>query len=84
MKIKSVTPRMALIVETDSIDYPRHTRYGPDSWTVSMGESDERVNDCTKLEAAFQVFVKAVTSRVIALGDVGNTEMVEVRHSSKS
>jgi hypothetical protein len=47
------------VVETDNADFPRHTRYGPNSWTVTMGESEEPVYDCAELEAAFQAFTAA-------------------------
>lgn len=57
MKIKEVREITAHVVETDDKDFPRHTRYGPDSWTVSMGESEEQVYECAELEAAFQAFI---------------------------
>ena len=61
MKIKSVTPISGHVVETDEKEFPRHTRYGPDSWTVSMGESDDQVYDCAELEAAYQAFIASTT-----------------------
>lgn len=57
MKITEVKQITAHIVETDSKDFPTHTRYGPNSWTVSMGESDEQVYECAELESAFQAFI---------------------------
>lgn len=60
MKIKKVRKITAHVVETDDDDCPRHTRYGPDSWTVSMGESEERVYECAELEAAFQAFTASI------------------------
>jgi hypothetical protein len=36
-----------------------YRRYGPDSWFVSIGESEEPVFDCNDLEAAFQAACKA-------------------------
>lgn len=59
MKIKEVRQITAHIVEIDRNDCPMHTRYGPNSWTVSMGESEEQVYDfeCAELEAAFQSFI---------------------------
>jgi hypothetical protein len=57
MKIIEVRQITAHVVETDSKDFPTHTRYGQNSWTVTMGESDEQVYDCAELEAAFQAFI---------------------------
>lgn len=57
MKIKKVRQITAHRVETDNRDFPDHTRYGPNSWTVSMGESEEQVYEFPELEAAFQAFV---------------------------
>lgn len=48
MKITAFT---AHSVEHDGELY---TRYGPDNWTVRMGESDESVYRCEELEAEFQ------------------------------
>jgi hypothetical protein len=42
----------AHIVVTENNTY---MRYSPDSWTYRIGESDEPVQDCAALEAAFQV-----------------------------
>ena len=56
MNIKSVTPQTVHFVETDGGDIYQYTRYGANSWTVRMGESDEQVYDCEELEAAFQAF----------------------------
>ena len=61
MKITEVTEFTAHSVQTDSIDFPSHKRYGPQSWTVSMGESEEQVYYCDHLEAAFQDFIKRKT-----------------------
>lgn len=55
--IVSVTPINAHIVVTDKEDCPSYTRYGPDSWTVSMGESEEQVYECAELESEFQKFI---------------------------
>ena len=33
-----------------------YTRYSADSWTVTMGESDEQVYDCADLEEAYQLW----------------------------
>ncbi len=56
MKIESITKQVVYFVETDGVDFPNYTRYGPNSWMVSMGMSDETVYNCSELEAAFQEF----------------------------
>lgn len=58
MKIVKAIRKVIHFVETDEKSYRDHTRYGPDSWTVRMGESDEQVYDCAELEEAFQAFLK--------------------------
>jgi len=35
-------------------DNNSYTRHSPNNWTISMGESDEQVYDCTDLEQEFQ------------------------------
>lgn len=58
MKIISVIPVNAVSVYTDEVSHFRYTRYSATHWTqVIMGESDEQVYDCEKLEAAYQLFV---------------------------
>lgn len=57
MKIIAITPVAGLFIETDSGDY---TRYGPNSWTETMGESEEPVSDCANLEFAFQEYMKSL------------------------
>lgn len=54
MKIKEVTKATIFYVETDEEGYYRYIRHGADSWTVTMGESDEPVYDCEELEKLFQ------------------------------
>jgi len=51
--IKEIMAIQAHIVVTENNTY---TRYGPDSWTYRIGESDEPVTDCAALEAAFQKY----------------------------
>jgi hypothetical protein len=46
-------------VETDEYDFNQYTRYGPYSWFVTMGESDEPVYDCVEIEALFQEYLKS-------------------------
>lgn len=58
MKIKNVSEEIVYLVETDESDLNQYIRYGPDSWMVTMGCSDEVVNDCEKLEAAFEEYIK--------------------------
>lgn len=69
MKIKEVRQITAHVVETESKDYPTHTRYGPNSWTVTMGESDEQVYECAELEAAFQAFIASNAAGELRLPD---------------
>ena len=57
MKIKSVRQIKCHVVETDGKEEKDYTRYGPDSWAVRMGQSDECVNDCSELEREFQAFI---------------------------
>ena len=47
------------VVETESGEFNHYTRYGPHSWTIRMGESDEPVfgPEDEELEAAFQTFM---------------------------
>jgi len=56
MKIVTTTTITAEIVETTEKEWPTYTRYGPDSWTNTMGESEEQVYDCEELEKAYQDF----------------------------
>lgn len=44
-------------VETEGHDY---IRYGPDCWYERMGESDEPVYNCEKIEALYQEYLKEV------------------------
>lgn len=56
MKVVSVTPTEAEIVEVESGDWTIFRRGGPDSWECLMGESWEPVYDTGELEAAYQAF----------------------------
>lgn len=38
-------------------DWQFYTRYGPDSWTVQLGDSDEPVYDYEELEKKLQAFI---------------------------
>lgn len=51
-------------VETDETDYNQYTRYGPDCWFVTMGESDEPVYDCEEIEALFQAYIQSDNQRI--------------------
>lgn len=53
-KIREVTVHQ---VTTDEKDYREYARYGPESWMVRMGESEEQVYECGELEAEFQKFI---------------------------
>ena len=44
-------------VETDEPEYNEYTRWGPECWTVRMGESDEQVYDTESLELEYQRYV---------------------------
>ena len=57
MKIRSVSKHTVHVVITDSDVFRDHTRWGPESWTVRMGESDEQVYDCEELEKEFHAFM---------------------------
>lgn len=58
MNIREVREVTCHSVITDEKDYREYTRYGPESWTVRMGESDEQVYECAELEKAFQAFLR--------------------------
>ena len=64
VKIESVTPIQAHRVVIESEDYPYHTRYSENHWTVTMGESEESVRDCSELEAAFQAWASNLIRRI--------------------
>lgn len=59
--IKEIVPFDGHFVWTENNMY---TRYGPESWTYRIGGSDEPVNDCTALEAAFQVHASNLISEL--------------------
>jgi len=54
MKITNVEPISGVRVTTDQPEFNEYTRYGPDCWYVTMGESDEPVYDCRELERLYQ------------------------------
>ena len=54
MKIESISEMRAYHIETDEDEYYCYTRYGPDCWYVTMGESDEPFYDCEEIERLFQ------------------------------
>ncbi len=56
MQIRGITEITAHLIMTDNPDYPYYTRYSPDNWKVTMGESEETVFDCQELEEAFQKY----------------------------
>lgn len=62
MNVTSAKEITVYRVSTDETDYHDYTRYGPDSWTVTMGESEEQVYWCSELESAFQAFLASNAS----------------------
>lgn len=54
MKIEKIDKITIFYVTTDEEEYNEYKRYSSEHWTVSMGESDELVYDCEKLEELFQ------------------------------
>lgn len=58
MKVNSIEPISGHRVSTDEKGWSEYTRYSANCWTVAMGESDESVYDCTKLEQAYQEYLK--------------------------
>lgn len=59
MKIVKTEDCVVTFIETDENGWNNYTRYGEDSWTVQMGESDESVYDCEELEQLYQDYVKS-------------------------
>lgn len=55
MKITRIAKAECHIVHDDI--GTTYTRWGPDNWSETMGESEEQVCDCTELEQAFQQFI---------------------------
>ena len=58
MKITSIEPIAGVRVETDEEEYSVYTRWGPRSWTVEMGMSDESVSFPEEIEELYQEFLK--------------------------
>ena len=56
MKITEVTRIEGYSVEAEDKYY---SRYSPTCWYVVMGESDEPLYDCSKIEKLFQEFMVA-------------------------
>ena len=54
MKITSIAKAEIHHITTDEEEHHYYIRYSPDSWMVTMGESEETVYDCEELEEAFQ------------------------------
>ena len=54
MKFKAVEEITIHIIETDDAERFHYTRYGPDCWFITMGNSEEIVVDCNELERLFQ------------------------------
>jgi len=52
MIIEKLTKNEIYYMETDE---GRFTRHSADSWTETMGESEEQVYYCEELESAFQI-----------------------------
>lgn len=58
MKIIGVTEIKCFLVETDEKEFMDYTRYGKDNWSVQMGQSDEPLYCCEKIEELFQENMK--------------------------
>ena len=57
MKITNVKKTTCFLITTDE-EYPNgYTRFGKDSWTVTIGESEEQVYDTEKLEKLFWEYI---------------------------
>jgi hypothetical protein len=54
MKILKTVELKAIFVETEDDTY---YRYGPNSWMIQMGESQEPVYFCEELEAEYQGYI---------------------------
>jgi hypothetical protein len=63
MKIICVAPISAVRVITDEPEFNEYTRYGPSSWYVRMGESEEPVYESMKLEVTYQEYVTSQNNR---------------------
>ena len=58
MKILKVEKTELFDVETEGGERNEFTRYGSESWYVTMGDSQEPYYDCEELEKAFQIHLK--------------------------
>lgn len=59
MKITGVSKVECHVVYVEGGEWQVYTRYGPDAWTVRMGESDEPIysrDEADRLEEMFQAF----------------------------
>jgi hypothetical protein len=59
MKITEVAPIQGVRVTTDEPAFNEYIRYASDCWYVQMGDSDEAVYECGKIEQLYQEHVKA-------------------------
>jgi hypothetical protein len=58
MKIIGIQKIKCYFIETDEYDYNQYTRYGSNSWSVTMGMSEEPFYSCAKIELLFQEYIK--------------------------
>lgn len=57
MRIVSATSVVVFYVETNEENLNQYTRHSAENWTIQIGESDEQVYDCAKLESLFQEYL---------------------------
>lgn len=60
--IKEIFKKEIYRIITDEKEYNQYTRYSEGNWTVTIGESDEPVYDCEKLEIEFKKIMKNETN----------------------
>lgn len=58
MKITSISKSNGITIFTDEEHNNHYTRYDWDSYTVRMGESDEPLYNCEKIEKLYQEYIK--------------------------
>ena len=58
MAVISVEPVVAVFVTTDDDETYEYTRYGPDCWYFSIGESKEPLYNCAEIEQQYQQYLR--------------------------
>ncbi len=61
IRIESIELETRDRVEVSGGEWLTYYRYGPGCWYVQMGQSDEPLNDCEEMEAAYQLFKRLAT-----------------------